>query len=82
MKKVVGKGKVKLCFDDGRVKTIDNVVHILGVAINLLFVSMLNDSRVHVTFDKSGCRMVRGSLVIAKGSQMRTLFRLNASTLF
>lgn len=64
---IVGKGKVKLCFNGGGIKYLDNVLYILGLARNFLSVSNLNDFRVHVTFDKSRCRSIRGSLVIAKG---------------
>lgn len=69
MKKIVGKGKLKLCFNDERVKILDDVLHILRLTRNLLSISKLNDFGMHVKFDKSGCRLVRGILAIAKGSQ-------------
>lgn len=48
---------------------IDNVLHILDPTRNLLLVSKLNDSRMHVTFGK-------------RRSQIETLFKLHASTIF
>ena len=40
---IVGRGRVRIQFPDGRVKGINNVMHIPGLARNLLSVSMLND---------------------------------------
>jgi hypothetical protein len=50
-KKIVGRGNVKFRFNDGMVKTIDHVVHILGLVRNSLSISKLNNSRMHVTCD-------------------------------
>lgn len=78
---IMGKGEVKLCFNDGRVKTLNDVLHILGLARNLLSVSNFNDFGMHVTFYKGGYRLVKGNIVVAKGSQFGTLFKLNTSNL-
>ena len=40
---IVGHGRVKIRFHDGRVKGIDGVLHIPGLARNLLLVSKLGD---------------------------------------
>ena len=51
---------------------------ILGLARNLLSVSMLNDVGVQVVFSKDGCKMMRGAMVLAKGTRRGTLFQLDA----
>ena len=53
-------------------------MHILGLARNLLSVSMLNDVGVQVVFSKEGCKMMRGSIVLARGTRRGTLFQLDA----
>lgn len=53
-------------------------MHILGLARNLLAISMLNDVGVQVVFSKDGCKMMRGSMVLAKGTRRGTLFQLDA----
>ena len=53
-------------------------MHILGLARNLLSVSMLNDVGVQVVFSKYGCKMMRGAMVLAKGTRRGTLFQLDA----
>lgn len=53
-------------------------MHILGLARNLLSISMLNDVGVQVVFSKEGCKMMRGSIVLARGTRRGTLFQLDA----
>ena len=53
-------------------------MHILGLARNLLSISMLNDVGVQVVFSKDGCKMMRGAMVLAKGTRRGTLFQLDA----
>ena len=53
-------------------------MHIPGLARNLLSVSMLNDVGVQVVFSKDGCKMMRGAMVLAKGTRRGTLFQLDA----
>jgi hypothetical protein len=36
--KIIGQGKFKLNLMDGRIRTLPGVLHILGLAINLIFV--------------------------------------------
>jgi len=54
------------------------MLYVPGLARNLILVSKLNDFRMHVTFDKHGCRLVRRNLVVAKGKRFRNLFKLEA----
>ena len=53
-------------------------MHIPGLARNLLSVSMLNDVGVQVVFSKEGCKMMRGAMVLAKGTMRDTPFYLDA----
>ena len=39
---------------------------------------MLNDVGVQVVFSKEGCKMIRGAMVLAKGTRRGTLFQLDA----
>ena len=39
---------------------------------------MLNDVGVQVVFSKEGCKMMRGSIVLARGTRRGTLFQLDA----
>lgn len=79
--KIVGHGRVKIRFPNGRVKGIDGFLHILGLEQNLLYVSKLNDSRAQVFFSSGECKMTRGVMVLAKGVQISTLFKLDACTI-
>ena len=76
--KIVGQGRVTIRFPDGRVMGINGVMHIPGLARNLLSVSMLNDVGVQVVFSKDGCKMMRGAMLLAKGTRRGTLFQLEA----
>jgi hypothetical protein len=76
--KIVRRGRVTIKFPDRRVKGINGVMHIPGLARNLLSVSMLNDVGVQVVFSKDGCKMMRGAMVLAKGTRRGTLFQLDA----
>jgi len=44
--KIIGHGRVKVRFRDGRVKTLPGVLHILGLARNLLFISKMSDAGI------------------------------------
>jgi hypothetical protein len=56
---IVGCGRVKIQFPDGRIKGIDGIMHIPGLTQNLLYVSKLNDIGVQVSFLSNGCKMAR-----------------------
>ena len=55
-------------------------MHIPGLARNLLSISKLIDAGVHVQFSEVGVKMVRGAMVIARGSKLGTLYQLDART--
>lgn len=75
---IVGRGRVRIQFPNCRVKGIDGVPHIPSLSWNLLSVSKLNDVGVQVTFVHYGCKMTRGSIILAKGDHIRTLYGLDA----
>ena len=56
--RIVGREKVKLKLQGGRVRTLPGVLHILALAKNLSFVSKLDDAGVKQVFEKDTCNMV------------------------
>ena len=52
------------------------VLHILDLARNLIFVSKMSDAEVHILFQKDSCKMVRGAMVLMKGVQIGTLYKI------
>lgn len=73
---IVGRGKVRIRFPDGRIKRISGVLHIPGLKWNLLSVSKLIDAGVQVVFSDARCKMIKGSMMIAKGVKFDTLYNL------
>ena len=62
------KSRIKI--PDGRVKGIDGVLYIPSLAQNLLSMNKLGDVGVQVVFLSGGCKMIRGSMVLAKGVRL------------
>jgi hypothetical protein len=56
--RIIGKGRVKLRLIDGRIRTLPGVLHIPGMARNLISVSKIEDYGVKTIFEKGTCRMV------------------------
>jgi hypothetical protein len=54
---------------DGRIRTLPSVLHIPGLARNLIFVSKMDDAGVKTMFEKETCRMVQGEMVLLRGVQ-------------
>jgi len=75
---IVGHGSIHVKFYDGRIRRFDGVLHIKGLVTNFLSVSKLIDVGVHVQFSEVGVKMVRGAMVIARGSRLGTLYQLDA----
>ena len=71
---------MKVRFRDGMVKTLPGVLHIPGLARNLISVSKISDAGIQVIFNKESCKMVRGAMVLARGIRTGTLYKLEAST--
>jgi hypothetical protein len=56
--RIIGRGRVKLRLIDGRIRTLPGVLHIPGMARNLIYVSKMEDAGVKIIFEKGTCRMV------------------------
>ena len=78
--RIIGRGKVKLKLQGGRVRTLPGVLHIPALARNLISVSKLDDAGVKTVFEKDTCKMVRGALVLMWGVWIGTLYKLQGST--
>jgi hypothetical protein len=78
--KILGRGRVKLLLKDGRIKTLPVVMHILKLARSLIFVSKMDDAGVDTIFGKNTCKMVRGEMVLMRGAQCGTLYKLLGRT--
>eukprot|EP00253_Pinus_taeda_P009586 PITA_09586 len=79
--RVVGRGKVKLKLQGGRVKTLPGVLHIPALAKNPIFVSKLDDAGVKTVFEKDTYNMVQGAMVLMQGAWIGTLYKLQGSTI-
>jgi hypothetical protein len=79
--RIIGKGRVKLRLIDGRIRTLPGVLHIPGMARNLISVSKMEDAGVRTIFEKGTCRMVRGAMVLMRGVRFGTLYKLLGSTI-
>jgi hypothetical protein len=79
--RIIGKGRVKLRLIDGRIRTLPGVLHIPGMARNLISVSKMEDVGVKTIFEKGTCRMVRGAMVLMRGVRFGTLYKLLGSTI-
>jgi hypothetical protein len=66
---------------DERIRTLPGVLHIPGMAKNLIFVSKMEDAGVKTIFEKGTCRMVRGAMVLMKGVWFGTRYKLLGSTI-
>jgi hypothetical protein len=51
--KILGRGRVKLLLNDGRIRTLPGVLHIPKLAKSLISVSKLGDARVKTVFEKN-----------------------------
>eukprot|EP00253_Pinus_taeda_P030595 PITA_30595 len=78
--RIIGRGKLKLKLQGGRVRTLPGVLHIPAFARNLISVSKLDDAGVKTVFEKDTCKMVRGALVLMRGVRIGTLYKLKGST--
>jgi hypothetical protein len=48
----------------------------LGLKRNLIFVIKMSDAGVHTIFRKDSCNMVRGVMVLMKGVQIGTVYKM------
>lgn len=80
MTRIVGRGRVQLLLNDGRIRTHPGVLYILGLTRNLMFVSKMGDARLQMIFEKDTCKMVRGLMVLMRGVHIGTMYKLLGST--
>eukprot|EP00253_Pinus_taeda_P003408 PITA_03408 len=78
--RIIGRGKVKLKLQGGRVRTLPGVLQIPALARNLISLSKLDDAGVKIVFEKDTCKMVQGALILMQGVRIRTLYKLQGST--
>jgi hypothetical protein len=78
--KILGRGRVKLLLNDGRIQTLPGVLHIPKLARSLISVSKLGGVGVKTVFEKNTCNMVRGAMVLMRGVHCGTLYKLLGST--
>jgi hypothetical protein len=52
------------------------VLHIPGLERNLISISKMSDACVHTLFHNDSCKMVRGAVVLMRGVQIGTLYKL------
>ena len=74
--RIIGRRKVKLMLQGGRVRTLPSVLHIPILARNLFSVSKLDDAGVKIVFEKDTWKMVQGELVLMRGVRIGTLYKL------
>ena len=65
---------------DTRIKTLPGILHIPGLARNLIYVSKIVDAGVKTVFKKDRCKMIRGAMVLMRGVQYGTLYKLLGKT--
>eukprot|EP00253_Pinus_taeda_P009228 PITA_09228 len=78
--RIIGHGKLKFKLQGGRFRTLPGVLHIPALARNLISASKLDDAGVKTMFEKYTCKMVRGPLVLMRGVQIGTPYKLHGST--
>jgi hypothetical protein len=52
------------------------VLHVLSLERNLISDSKMSDAGVHTLFQKDLCKMVRGVMVLLRGVQIGTMYKL------
>jgi hypothetical protein len=66
---------------DGRIRTLPGFCTFQRLARNLIYVSKMDDAGVKIVFEKETCKMVRGEMVLMRGVQNGTLYKLLGSTI-
>ena len=62
--------------NDGRRGTLPDVLHVPGLARNLIYVITKENVGVRTVFEKDTCKMVRGAMVLMRGIKIGTLYKL------
>ena len=72
--KIVGKGKVWIKLNNGNDWLLKDVRHILAMKSNLISTGQLGDSGCLSMFGETWWKLTKGSLIIAKGDRVGTLY--------
>jgi hypothetical protein len=78
--KIMGHGRVKLLLKYGSIRTLPGVLHIPKLARSLISINKLDDAGVDTVLGKGTCKMVRGEMVLMRGFQCGTLYKLLGRT--
>ena len=73
---IVGRGRVKMKLKDGRIITLPRVLHIPNLVRNLISIRNMDVADVKIVCGYGGCKMIRGSMVLMRGVQYGTLYKL------
>jgi hypothetical protein len=65
----------------GRIRTLSSVLHIPGLAKNLIYVRKMDDAGVKIVFEKETYRMVQGEMVFLKGVWIGNLYNMQGRTI-
>ena len=74
---VIGKGKVLLKLTSGKTHSLSNVVHVLDIRHNLVFVYVLSKARVRVSFDGENFVLTKNRMFVGKRYCSNELLMLN-----
>ena len=64
---MTGHGRVKLFLNNGRIKILPGVLHILGLARNLICINKMVDVGVKTIFEKDKYKTVQEIMVLTRG---------------
>lgn len=76
---IAGVGDVLLMLSDGSRFMLKNVRHVPQIKKNLISTGLLDDDGFHTTFGDAKWKFTKGSMVIARGHKVDTLYPLFAS---
>ena len=76
----MGVGNVQLKFQQGSTFTLKNVSHVPKLTKSLISSGQLDDEGFTTTFGDSSWKITKGSLVVAHGTKLGTLYMLHVST--
>ena len=71
---IVGKGKIKIKLQNGNHWLLHEVRHVPKLSRNLISAGQLGDEGCVVTFNDKNWKVSKGSLVVAKGVKVGTLY--------
>jgi hypothetical protein len=80
LRRIIGQGKVQLMLNDEIRGILPSVLHILGLARNIIYVSTMEDVGARTVFEKDTCKMVRCAVLLMWGIRIGTLYKLLRKT--